>query len=113
MIDLPLDHPTHTCLVPSVTKQIEMLIKRFDGQFMRPEILTQLTVSQIDNDLYESRWAEQGEEYLEKNETVTATFENACLCRLSAPGYMDCTDWELCLDENDILDWLITEADML
>jgi hypothetical protein len=97
----------------SVTTQIEALIERFDGQFMKPQILTRVNVSEIENDVGESRVALQGEEYLEAGETITESYENVCLCRLSAPGYTDCTDWTLCHDENDILDWIITEAEML
>lgn len=70
-----------------VTKQIETLIRKFNSQFMKPEIYTQLVVSQIENKFGECRWSEQGEEYLESDETITETFENACLCRLSASGY--------------------------
>lgn len=94
----------------SVTEKIETLISLFDNEFMRPQILTQITVSQIDDEHGGSRWTPQGEEYLEKGEYIEETFKNASLCRLSASGYMDCTDWELCLDENDILDWIEREA---
>jgi hypothetical protein len=97
----------------TVTQQIEALIERFDSQFMKPEILTKLTVSQIENKYGECRWSEQGEEYLDQDETITETYENACLCRLSASGFMDCTDWTLCHDENEILDWLSNEAEDL
>lgn len=105
-----MKHAEHT---PSVTEQIEALIEKFDGQFMKPQIYTKLTVSQIENKYGECRFAEQGEEYLEKDEKITETYKNACLCRLSASGYMDCTDWTLCHDENDILDWISTEAETL
>lgn len=98
---------------PTVTEHIEFLIEQFRGEFMKPQILTRLTVSQIDNEHGESRWTEQGDENLEDGEQITATFENVSLCRLSASGYMDCTDWTLCHDENDIMDWLITEAEHL
>ncbi len=97
----------------SVTSQIHALIEKFENVFMKPEILTRLTVSQVDNEYSESRFVIQGEEYLEKNETITATYENVSLCRLSASGYTDCTDWTLCHDENDILDWLYNEAEYL
>lgn len=97
----------------TVTEQIEVLIHKFENEFMRPDIRTKLTVSQIENEYGECRFAEQGDENLESDETVTATYENACLCRLSAPGYMDCTDWTLCHDENDILDWIDTEAEYI
>ncbi len=97
----------------NATKQIENLISKFDGQFMRPMIHTQLTVSQIDNEYGESRWAEQGDENLDDGESITETFTNVSLCRLSAPGYVDCTDWELCHDENDILEWLEREFEKI
>lgn len=97
----------------TITKQIETLIARFESQFMKPEIITRLTVSQIENDYGECRWSRQGEENLEDGEQITATFENACLCRLSASGYTDCTDWRLCHDENDILDWISQEAEQI
>ncbi len=35
---------------------------------------------------------------------------NCFLCRLSAPGYMDCTDWERCDTEADVLEWLEDQA---
>lgn len=97
----------------SVTEQIKGLIKLFENQFMTPEIRTRLTVSQIDNKFGESRFAEQGEEYLEEGEEITATYENVSLCRLSASGYMDCTEWTLCHDENDILEWIEGEAETI
>lgn len=100
-------------VVKNVTEQIIELIEKFEGQFMRPDIRTKLTVSQIDNKHGESRFAEQGEEYLESDETITAVYENACLCRLSAPGYLDATEWTLCHDENDILEWIDGEAESL
>jgi hypothetical protein len=100
-------------IMSNTTKEIERLIGLFDSQFMKPEIYTRLTVSQIDNKFGESRFAKEGEEYLEKGETITSKYENACLCRLSASGYTDCTDWELCHDENDILEWLSREAEDL
>lgn len=97
----------------TVTAQIEALISQFDGEFMKPEILTGLRVSQIENEMGECRWSEQGDENLDDGETITDTFNNVCLCRLSASGYMDCTDWDLCHDENDILQWLTNEAEHL
>lgn len=97
----------------SVTDQIHALIALFENEFMKPQILTKLTVSQIENEFGECRFAEQGDENLEADESLTATYENACLCRLSASGYMDCTDWELCHNENDILEWISREAETL
>lgn len=94
----------------TVTQQIKALIAKFDGQFMKPDIRTQLTVSQIENEFGEIRFAEQGDENLESDERITVTFENVSLCRLSASGYMDCTDWALCHDENDILNWITEEV---
>lgn len=98
---------------PSVTTKIIALLKRFDKQFLKPEIYTRLTVSQIENDYHEVRFAEQGDENLEAHEKITATYKNVSLCRLSASGYTDCTDWDLCYDENDILEWLEREAESL
>lgn len=97
----------------TVIEQIQALIDKFDGQFMKPDIRTRLVVSQIENEFGECRFAEKGEEYLDDGEKVTETYENACLCRLSAPGYMDCTNWDLCHDENDILDWVSREAEQI
>ena len=57
-------------VTPTVTQEIERIISLFDGQFMRPDIRTQLVVSQIENDCGECRWAEQGEEYLDTTEGV-------------------------------------------
>ncbi len=97
----------------TVTQQIETLIAMFDGQFLKPEILTRETVSQIENEHGECRWSVRGFEDLESGEQITETYENVSLCRLSASGYLDCTDWNLCHDENDILDWISREAESL
>ena len=94
----------------SVTEQIVELISKFDGQFLKPEILDKGLISQIENEYHECRFAPQGEEYLEDGETITDTIEGN-LCRMSAPGYLDWTEWELCRDEDDILDWISREAE--
>ncbi len=94
----------------TISDQILEYIELFNNEFMKPEILSGLTVSQIENSCGEVRWCEQGDEFLESDEYVTYTFKNVSLCRLSASGYLDCTEWDLCHDENDILEWISREA---
>ena len=94
----------------SVTTQaIHEAIEMFNGQFMTPEIVTD-EVFEVTNDYGECRWTfDNGD--LESDETITEFYPRATLCRLSASGYLDCTEWTICHDENDILEWINQEIE--
>lgn len=43
-------------------------------------------------------------EYVDSDIVYSAALCDGMLCRLSAPGYMDCTDWTPCESEEDALE---------
>jgi len=59
-------------------------------------------------------FAQQVSQYLEGGITDMASLcepVSGYVCRMSASGYMDCTPWEYCETEGDILRWLESEAE--
>lgn len=89
-----LDFPNPT---PAQRETISALLQRFSGQFMHPEICSG-PYAEIESPIGESRWVPSdcfAPGMSEDGETVTLT-QWGILIRLSAPGYMDCTEWEPC-----------------
>lgn len=58
---------------------------------MIPQYIKDVFVD-VENDI-DGTFAIQQEYYSEDMGSIVDTYESAYWCRLSAPGYMDCTDW--------------------
>jgi len=87
-------------------QRIKSLLASFSGQFMKPEI--------YDGDYVELE-SDGGNWFSPVGAGEFSDLKRGILIRLSASGYMDCTEWEPMDDWNDVItrlaDWESEQSD--
>lgn len=124
---LPMDYPAKPI---DTVKQIAALLDSTKWGFMTPEILKPTEVYEVENENGETAYLPGSlltlnfpddftdlPEYLRRvapfidGEPAVITRRKGYMCRMSASGYMDSTDWEFCGQALEVLDWLEQQAE--
>ncbi len=112
LIDEMLDKYDWGFMTPDISREPESayIVETDNGSSVVPESVVNVSMSPMDSETDNEFCLARIAPYVDgKPQSIKRV--NGYLCRLSASGYMDRTDWEFCATLREVLDWLENEAE--